>query len=113
MNHLKAYSIFRLSVIFLLSTFFISCKTTQNTVDSKDLSYIYNPTKNPFNPRYNVINQSDETSVLEVKFFASDLFFSEANPQGVPTSLMQLNVNFLISARAKYWQIPHLLISTL
>ena len=102
MNHLKTYTYLpALSVIILLSTFLISCKTTQNAVDSKDLSYIYNPTKNPFNPRYNVINQSDETSVLSVKFFASDLFFSEANPQGVPTSLMQLNVKLFNISQGK------------
>ncbi len=76
----------------LFFTAFISCKTTQPAVDSKDLSYIYNPTKNPINPRYNVLNKSDELSVLSIKFFASDLFFSEANPTGLPTSQMLIAV---------------------
>ncbi|MBK8882836.1 MAG: GWxTD domain-containing protein [Bacteroidales bacterium] len=31
-------------------------------------------------------------SVLSVKFFASDLFFSEANPQGVPTAQILFNI---------------------
>lgn len=73
----------------ILSLFALnSCKTTQHVVDSKDLSYLYNPTKNSINPKYNVYNQSDEQSVLSIKFFAADLFFSEANPKGVPTAQM-------------------------
>jgi GWxTD domain-containing protein len=71
---------------------FNSCSTTRKAVDSKDLSYLYNPTKNSINPRYNIYNQSDELSVLSIKFFASDLFFSEANPQGVPTAQMLFNI---------------------
>jgi GWxTD domain-containing protein len=81
-----------LVVTFLTIGFFTSCKTTKQSFDNKDLSYLYNPTKNPFSPRYNITNQSDETSVLSVKFFANDLFFSEANPQGVPTAMMLVTV---------------------
>ena len=69
-------------IIFI---FFISCNTTQKVaVDLKDLSYLYNPTKSSIKPRFNVFNSSDQLSVLSVKLFASDLFFSEANPQGIP-----------------------------
>jgi hypothetical protein len=75
-----------------MASLLVSCKTMQNAVDSKDLSYIYNPTKNPFTPRYNVINESDETSNLSIKFFATDLFFSEANPKGMPISSIQISV---------------------
>lgn len=78
-----------------------SCKTTQQTVDPKDLSYLYNPIKNPVNPRYNITNQSDEESVLSVKFFASDLFFSEANPTGVPTALMLVTVKLFNISQGK------------
>ncbi len=70
----------------------VSCITTQPVVDSKDLSYLYNPTRNPFSPRYNVFNESDASSILSVKFFQSDLFFSEANPQGVPTAQVMITV---------------------
>ena len=76
----------------LVAFTFSSCKPIQSTFDSKDLSYLYNPTKNPINPRYNVVNYSDTSSVLSVKFFANDLFFSEANPQGVPTALVLVTV---------------------
>jgi GWxTD domain-containing protein len=78
--------------VFLLGITLYSCRTTQQIADSKDLSYLYNPIKNQINPRYNVLNQSDESSVLSVKFFANDLFFSEANPQGVPTAQMLISV---------------------
>ena len=76
----------------LVATVLNSCKSTQQTVDYKDLSYLYNPTKSPINPQYNVINKSDESSVLSVRFSTRDLFFSEANPQGVPTALVLLTV---------------------
>ncbi len=78
-----------------------SCKSTQQAVDSKDLSYLYNPNKNPINPRYNVINLSDKSSVLSVKFFTSDLFFSEANPQGVPTSMLLVSVKLFNTTQGK------------
>jgi GWxTD domain-containing protein len=71
---------------------FVSCKTTQTVSDSKDLSYLYNPTKNPITPQYNVINQSDNRSVLDVKFSGKELFFSEANSKGLPTSEMLITV---------------------
>ena len=76
----------------LLALVFNSCKTTQKTVDYKDLSYLYNPTKSPINPRYNIINQTDESSTLSVMFAAGDLFFSEANSQGVPTASVLITV---------------------
>jgi GWxTD domain-containing protein len=80
--------------VILSAIVFNSCRSTKPVaVDANDLSYIYNPTKNSINPRYNVYNQSDEESVLSVKFFASDLFFSEANPQGVPIAQLSFNVN--------------------
>lgn len=96
MNYSSDYRIVRpLSVIILLASFLISCSPSRYSTDSKDLSYIYNPTKNPFNPRYNVVNTSDGGSILSIKFFAADLFFSEANERGLPTSLMQLNIKLL------------------
>lgn len=78
-----------------------SCAPAKQPVDSKDLSYLYNPTKNPINPRYNILNQSDNLSVLSIKFFANDLFFSEANPQGVPTSQMLINAKLFNLSQGK------------
>jgi GWxTD domain-containing protein len=93
-------SCFVLSVI-LSVIFFTSCSTTQPAVDSKDLSYLYNPTKNSINPKYNVYNQSDEQSVLSIKFFAKDLFFSEANAQGVPTAQMLFNIKLYNTSQGR------------
>jgi GWxTD domain-containing protein len=96
---IKSYS-FIFSAI--LSVFVLnSCSTTQQAADSKDLSYLYNPTKNSINPRYNVYNKSDEQSVLSIKFFANDLFFSEANPQGVPTAQMLFNIKLYNTGQGK------------
>lgn len=100
-NSFAGSSIYFLLITILFIVVFNSCKPTQNTVDVKDLSYLYNPTKNPINPRYNIINQSDESSVLSVKFFASDLFFSKANPQGVPTSLMLITIKLFNISQGK------------
>lgn len=69
-----------------------SCVTTKPALDSKDLSYLYNPLKNKINPRYGVFNESDTRSVLSVKFFTNDLFFNEANPAGVPMAQMLILV---------------------
>jgi GWxTD domain-containing protein len=76
----------------LLAAVLNSCRTTQQTVDYKDLSYLYNPTKSPINPRFNILNKTDESSLLSVRFSAGDLFFSEANPQNIATAEVQINV---------------------
>jgi GWxTD domain-containing protein len=68
------------------------CSTPKSTFDPKDLSYIYNPLKNSINPRFSIFNQTPETSILSIKFFNTDLFFSEANPSGQPMAQMFLSV---------------------
>lgn len=92
--------------IFLLVTSLIiaalsSCGPTKQQVDSKDLSYLYNPTKNSINPKYNVLNQSDKVSILSIKFFANDLFFSEANPQGVAAAQMLISAKLFNVSQGK------------
>lgn len=69
-----------------------SCKTSKVVVDTNDLSYLYNPSKSRINPMFTVSVQSSELSLLGVKFFADDLLFSEANPDGVPAAQMLINV---------------------
>lgn len=90
-----------LFIVILFTAVFSSCKTVQETVDPKDLSYIYNPIKNPFNPQYNILNQTDTRSILSLKFFANDLFFSKANPTGVPTAQMLITVKLFNISQAK------------
>jgi GWxTD domain-containing protein len=69
-----------------------ACGTTKTAFDSKDLSYLYNPLKNSINPRYSVFNESEGNSVLSVKFFNNDLYFSEANPTGEPLAMILISV---------------------
>jgi len=74
--------------IFLIITGIIllaSCSGVKTVeTDSRDLSYLYNPLRNPIHPRFQIYNSSDDLSELTIKFFTNDLYFSEANPEGVP-----------------------------
>lgn len=70
-----------------------SCSTTRKTVvDTKDLSYLYNPTKSSIKPRFSVFNETDASSVLSVRLPASDLLFTEANPRGIPLAQLLITV---------------------
>ena len=100
-NSISIRIICLLIIGILSAAVFNSCKTTQQTVDYKDLSYLYNPTKSPINPQYNITNQTDESSVLSIRFSTSDLFFSEANPQGVPTAMVLLTVKLYSMTQGK------------
>jgi len=77
------------------------CSTPKETYDPKDLSYLYNPLKNSINPRFSVFNQDPGTSVLSIKFFNTDLFFSEANPMGQPLAQMYLSVKLFNSSQGR------------
>jgi GWxTD domain-containing protein len=79
-------------ILILLTLFLGGCSTPKPAADPKDLSYLYNPLKNSIYPRYKVINQTDDLSVLSVKFIGTELFFSEANPTGLPTANMFISV---------------------
>lgn len=92
MNRLKSISAVLLAGIVLLPVLLNSCGTSEPAIDPKDLSYLYNPTKNPINPRYNITSVADDLAEFSVKFFTSDLFFSEANPRGVPMAMMLVTV---------------------
>jgi len=103
MGKFNFLTIIRHPVISGLCTLFIvSCSTSrQPSFDSKDLSYLYNPTKNSIFPRYNVTNQTDNQSVLAIDFNASELFFSEANPQGIPSALMLITVKLFSTSQGR------------
>jgi GWxTD domain-containing protein len=79
-----------ISILVYISA--VSCKTAEVAFDSKDVSYLYNPIKNSINPRYNIINPADDQSILSVKFFASELLFTEANPQVTPSAMILVTV---------------------
>ena len=84
---LKINNIF---IISLIAITLFSCAPVKETTDTKDLSYLYNPLKNPIHPGYQVYNTGDETTELTIKFFDNDLFFSEANPEGVPKAALAI-----------------------
>ncbi|HPR73517.1 MAG TPA: GWxTD domain-containing protein [Bacteroidales bacterium] len=91
---------FFLPGIILIFLFFLSCSTSRVTFDPKDLSYLYNPTKNLFYPQYYISNRSDDITDLSVMFPSDQLFFSEANPQGIPLAEMLITVKlYNISGR--------------
>lgn len=80
-------------VVVIIVAGLTGCTTPKkSTYDPKDLSYLYNPLKNSINPRYSIFNQAPETSVLSIKFFNTDLFFSEANPTGQPLAQIFISV---------------------
>ena len=82
-----------LPTVVLMAAIVFSCMPPkQTTPDPKDLSYIYNPLKTPLNPRYGVFNESENKSVLFVKFFSTDLYFNEANPQGISLAIITAGV---------------------
>ena len=85
-RYYKGISSISILLILIVLSSLSSCRTTKTTVDTKDLSYLYNPTKNSFNPRYHVNVNSEQEAVVTVRFAANELFFSEANPEGVPTA---------------------------
>ncbi|MGE5406547.1 MAG: GWxTD domain-containing protein [Methanosarcina sp.] len=85
-------SVFLLAGMILLPVLINSCGTVEPAIDPKDLSYLYNPTKNPINPRYSLISKTEDKAEFSVKFFTSDLFFSEANPRGVPMAMLLVTV---------------------
>jgi GWxTD domain-containing protein len=88
------------TVAALLAALLSSCATTKTApVDTKDLSYLYNPIRNPVNPRYIITTESENKASLGVKFFANELFFSEANPQGVATSSMIITIKLFSTTR--------------
>lgn len=97
LRNFRSIAFSALAATLILST----CRPVQEATDTKDLSYLYNPARNPFNPRYNVITQSDESAVLSVKFFTGELFFSEANPEGIPSASMLLTVKLYNTSQGR------------
>ena len=90
-NPLRNHSIIIFAGLFLMVM--ASCGITKNaTIDTKDLSYLYNPTKTSFRPVFSVYNESDYLSVLTMRLPATSLFFSEANPRGVPVAQIMVTV---------------------
>lgn len=69
-----------------------SCAVTQNVTDTKDMSYIYNPARSVYTPFITVFNEDSETSVMNISIRRGELYFSEANAEGVPMASVLLSV---------------------
>jgi len=85
---------FTISAVAIMMAVIASTCTVSRpaATDPKDVSYIYNPANNPFNPRFRVFNDEGNRSVLSVLLQTRELFFSEANPTGEPLSSMRFTV---------------------
>ena len=69
----------------------VSCSSAKTeSYDPNDMSYLYNPLQNRLHPKYRIYHDNDNTSTLSIKLNSSELFFSEANPEGVPKAQMTL-----------------------
>jgi len=92
----RKYSFRKFSILFyagLVCLVVASCSTTRKAVvDTKDLSYLYNPTKSSIKPRFSLFNETAVSSVLSVRLNASELLFTEANPRGIPMAQLLITV---------------------
>ncbi len=83
---------FLLTLLAAIAALVTSCGTTAVVRDARDVSSIYNPTKNIFTPEFTVFHESDDNSILSVKIRRSQLFFTEANPSGTPMASVKLSM---------------------
>lgn len=81
-----------LAVIVTLTVLMTSCAVTQNVTDTKDMSYIYNPAKSVYTPFITVYNEDSETSVMNISILRGELYFTEANAEGVPMASVLVSV---------------------
>jgi GWxTD domain-containing protein len=88
---MRKRSIYIVLQIAVLVIFTGSCTPVKTvSVDPNDMSYLYNPIRNSLHPRYRIFNDNDQTSTLSIKMNSSELFFNEANPEGVPRAQMSV-----------------------
>lgn len=80
------------AVTLLTAILATSCYVTQEPADTKDLSYIYNPIRNVFSPYFSVFSEDAETVTLSVRLLRSEIYFSEANPEGIPMASILVSV---------------------
>ena len=81
-----------LAVIVTLTVLMTSCAVTQNVTDTKDMSYIYNPAKSVYTPFITIYNEDSETSVMNISILRGELYFTEANAEGVPMASVLVSV---------------------
>jgi GWxTD domain-containing protein len=80
------------AMIVTVASLFWSCSVTQTAIDTKDMSYLYNPARNVFTPYITVYDEDATTSVITISIRRSEFYFSEANPEGVPMASTLISV---------------------
>jgi GWxTD domain-containing protein len=92
---IKTASYFLILVILLPVTVVTlnRCKTVYTATGAKwNLSAIYNPTSSKLHPAFKVYHNSDQTSLLLVKIYPSELLFNQANVEGEFISKVSIQV---------------------
>ena len=79
-------------VIILTAILTASCYVTKDSADTKDLSYIYNPIRNVFSPYFSIFSEDAETVILSVRLRRGEIYFNEANPEGIPMASLLISV---------------------
>jgi GWxTD domain-containing protein len=103
MTEIRKRVLIILTLVFITLTsilyLFVRCSSLYSaTVPRWNLSAIYNPASSHFHPSYRVYHNSDESSLLLIKLFPSELLFNQANPQGIFMSQVSVQLqNYLIT----------------
>jgi GWxTD domain-containing protein len=78
--------------IVMTAALMAACTVTQNVTDTKDMSYIYNPARNVYTPFVSVYNEGDGSSLMNISIRRGELYFTEANPDGVAMASVLVSV---------------------
>jgi len=76
----------------MIAALLASCTVTQNITDTKDMSYIYNPSRSVYTPFITVYDEGAESSVMNISILRGELYFNEANPEGVAMASILVSV---------------------
>lgn len=91
-SHFSYHRIITPILCSLVAALITSCATTYVPSDAKDVSSIYNPTKNTIIPSFTIFHNSSEESILSVSIRKNQLLFSEANASGEPMASVNVTV---------------------
>lgn len=81
-----------LLTVVMMAAIAASCTVTQPVTDTKDMSYMYNPARNVYTPAVSVYDEGSETSLMTISIRRGELYFSEANPEGVAMASVLVSV---------------------
>ncbi len=74
-------------IMLVVIRFILSCSSSSKTTTEKwNLSSIYNPSKSTLHPSYKIFHNSQNTSLLYLKVYISELFFQPVGEKGASVS---------------------------